>query len=105
MYYNDLGYKLETNRAQNPSYRLHFEDICSGNQHYQKYSTLKKELKCRIVNHYGYLTLSPVKEELLHQNPHIYMFHDLITNKQSESIKNKSFYKVIYKIYIELFHF
>ena len=51
---------------------------------------IQKNLKCRYINYHPFLYIAPVKEELLHENPHIWLYHDVITDKQIAYIKNLS---------------
>ena len=45
-------------------------------------------LKCRYINYNPYIYIAPVKEELLHIDPDIWIFHDVISNSEIETMKN-----------------
>ena len=46
-----------------------------------------KNLKCRYINYSPLLYIAPVKEELLFDDPPIWVYHDVITEKQIELMK------------------
>jgi prolyl 4-hydroxylase len=46
-----------------------------------------KNLKCRYVNHSPLLRIAPVKEEQVFDVPAIWVYHDVITEKQIELMK------------------
>lgn len=47
-----------------------------------------KNLKCRYITHNPLLQIAPIKEEQLHDIPAIWLFHDVITDKQVEMMKS-----------------
>jgi hypothetical protein len=51
-------------------------------------------LKCRYINHAPLLYIAPVKEEQLFDDPPIWFYHDVITEKQIELMKTLSAPKV-----------
>jgi hypothetical protein len=46
------------------------------------------KLKCRYISYHPALKIAPVKEELLHDDPPIWMFHDVITETQTQIMKS-----------------
>lgn len=44
-------------------------------------------LKCRYIHYNPFLYISPVKEELMHIDPNIWMYHDVISDSQIEIMK------------------
>lgn len=47
----------------------------------------KDELTCRYMRHHPMFYIRPVKEELLHLNPRISMFHDVITKAEMDMVR------------------
>ncbi len=47
-------------------------------------------LKCQYINYSPYIYIAPVKMEKIHTNPDIWAYHDVISNIQIETMKNKS---------------
>jgi prolyl 4-hydroxylase len=45
------------------------------------------KLKCRYINYHPSLLISPVKEEIAFDNPKIWLYHDVITERQIETFK------------------
>ena len=55
----------------------------------------EKHLKCYLSDQNNpYLILQPVKIEVFHTKPYIAIFHDLITDRESEMIKELAAPKV-----------
>ena len=52
------------------------------------------QLKCSYATYDPYLIIGPVKQELLYLDPLVIMFHDVITDKQIETMKKLSTAKV-----------
>jgi prolyl 4-hydroxylase len=51
-------------------------------------------LSCKYVRYHPLLVIAPVKEELVYDNPPIRIYHDIITEKQIETLKALSLPKV-----------
>ena len=45
------------------------------------------KLKCRYINYNPILTIAPAKEEQIHRNPDIWIYHDVISDKQINLLK------------------
>ena len=45
-------------------------------------------MKCRYIRYHPLLTIAPIKEEQISDNPAIWLFHDVITDNQIETMKN-----------------
>lgn len=45
------------------------------------------KLKCRYVNNHPLIKIAPVKEELVYDDPPIWLYHDVITEKQIQIMK------------------
>lgn len=55
----------------------------------------EKHLKCYLSHQNSpYLLLQPVKVEVFHTKPYIAMFHDLLTDEESDMIKTYAAPKV-----------
>lgn len=52
------------------------------------------KLKCRYLNQDPLIRISPVKEEQVYDDPPIWIFHDVITDKQIEEMKTLASFKV-----------
>jgi prolyl 4-hydroxylase len=52
------------------------------------------KLKCRYINYHPLLIIAPVKEELVFDDPPIWVYHDVITDKQIKIMKDLGFPKV-----------
>ena len=79
-----------------PEYNLDFdqyeyESQCRGD-YIQKRE--KSTLTCRYANHDYQLLIAPVKEELVNEDPHIWIYHDVFTDKQIETLKMLTLPKV-----------
>ncbi|CAG7818937.1 unnamed protein product, partial [Allacma fusca] len=60
-----------------------YEALCRGEN-----QRMQLGLKCRYVsNGKGFLTIAPIKEELVHVDPHIYIYHDVISDSEVSIIK------------------
>jgi prolyl 4-hydroxylase len=67
---------------------INYEKLCR--EDYSGYNISSKkssQLTCRYVSHHPSLIIAPVKEELLHDNPKIWLYHDVITEDQISYIK------------------
>ena len=73
--------------------RAAYETLCRGEEIIPKRSS-SPELTCRYVNHDYQLLIAPVKQELVAVNPHIWLFHDVITDRQIEIMKILAYPKV-----------
>ena len=88
-----LPYLFNPKPTYNYSFNQYeYEALCRGD--YNQKKSLK--LTCRYSNHAYELLIAPVKEELIHENPHIWIFHDVITDKQIEIMKNKAISNVCF---------
>ena len=47
---------------------------------------MKRNLKCRYVNHHPFLVIGPVKEEDVYDNPPIKLYYDVISQRRSDEI-------------------
>jgi hypothetical protein len=92
-YYDYPEIKDDLERGYGYYNGLTYEDICSGNKHYQKNSN-KNQFNCRLVSDSPFYKLAPAKEEQLHADPNIYIYHDIITDKQAEVMKTITLTKV-----------
>ncbi|CAF0718005.1 unnamed protein product [Brachionus calyciflorus] len=61
-----------------------YESLCRGDY---KPSRKQKNLHCRYISYNPLLKIAPVKEELVHDKPKIWLYHDVITEKQIEIMK------------------
>ena len=61
-----------------------YEALCRGD--FEK--KLNKNLYCRYINYNPFLVIAPVKEELVNEDPKIWLYHDVITEKQIEIMKD-----------------
>lgn len=61
-----------------------YEALCRGDQIEVRTT---KNLFCRYATYHPMLKIAPVKEELVNDNPKIWLFHDIITEKQIEIMK------------------
>ncbi len=61
------------------------------------------KLKCRYINYHSFLYIAPVKEEIVFDNPTIWLYHDVITDKQVDTFKKHAYPKVILKFVQNLF--
>jgi prolyl 4-hydroxylase len=52
------------------------------------------KLKCRYINYHPFLYIAPVKEEIVFDDPKMWLYHDVITDKQIETMKRLAFPKV-----------
>ncbi len=53
-------------------------------------------LSCKYVRHHASLIIAPVKQELAYDNPPLWIYHDIITDKQIETLKLLSTPKVFH---------
>ncbi len=47
-----------------------------------------KLLTCRYLDNHPTLKIAPLKEELIHDYPNIWFYHDVLTEKQTEVFQN-----------------
>ena len=52
------------------------------------------KLNCRYINYHPFLYIAPIKEEIVFDNPTIWLYHDVITDKQVETFKTFAYPKV-----------
>ena len=82
----DLYRHLCLNNLENVPviYFLIFNLIINAFSHlfFLKYAGIN--LKCRYRNSNPYLIIGPVKEEQIHDDPPIWVYHDVITQKQAD---------------------
>lgn len=45
---------------------------------------MRARLKCRYVNDHPLLVIGPVKQEKVFENPDIFVYHDVLSEKQAE---------------------
>ncbi len=64
-------------------FKENYEFLCRENQT----NFEDPRLKCRYINYNPYIYIAPVKEELIHIDPDIWLFHDVITDSQIETMK------------------
>ena len=68
----------------------HKRKFCFAN-HKRKFFKISAErlskLKCRYINYHPSLLIAPVKEEIVFDNPTIWVYHDVVTDKQIETFK------------------
>ncbi|RNA10195.1 prolyl 4-hydroxylase subunit alpha-2 [Brachionus plicatilis] len=62
-----------------------YEALCRGDPIPGKVS---KNLYCRYASYHPMLKIAPVKEELINDNPKIWLYHEIITENQIEIMKN-----------------
>jgi hypothetical protein len=53
-----------------------------------------KPLTCRYLSDHPALKIAPLKEELMHDYPHVWFYHDVLTKKQTSVFQNLSTPKV-----------
>jgi prolyl 4-hydroxylase len=59
----------------------------------------KSKLKCRLnFGFHKYLTIGPIKEEEVHLNPRIVIFYDVISDKETQLVKEMSSPRVSKKL-------
>lgn len=59
----------------------------------------KSNLNCRYINYHPLLKIAPVKEEMIHDNPPIWLYHDIINENQIKVMKSLAFPRVLDFIY------
>jgi hypothetical protein len=70
--------------------RDNYEALCRNEE--MEMSTLRQsKLKCRYIGYHPLLKIAPVKEELVYDEPPIWVYHDVITDKQIDIMKNLAF--------------
>lgn len=62
--------------------------------HFFQNHTGQHRLKCRYVRHHPILYLQPAKEETVHHNPDIFLYHDVLSDKEMDTIKSLATPKV-----------
>jgi len=65
-------------------FTLNYEYLCREKQ---DHVFEDPRLKCRYINYNPYIYIAPVKEEQLHIDPDIWLFHDVISNSEIETMK------------------
>ena len=95
----DEPFRLPFLKNPRPDYdfgydRNAYERLCRGDPHILK----SHHLSCRYVNHDYQLLIAPVKEELIYEDPPIWIFHDVITVDQIRTMKDLAFPKVLYYV-------
>jgi len=63
---------------------IQYEQLCREKQ---DHVFEDPRLKCRYINYNPYIYIAPVKEEQLHIDPDIWLFHDVISNSEIETMK------------------
>jgi hypothetical protein len=71
-----------------------YQALCRGEDLLQMSAERQNKLVCRYVHHHPILRIAPVKEELVHDNPPIWLFHDVITDQQIEVFKSLALQKL-----------
>jgi len=66
--------------------RDEYEALCRGDAPPISNRRLSK-LKCRYIHYHPMLKIAPVKEEQMFDNPAIWLYHDVITEKQIQRMK------------------
>ncbi|KAJ8318338.1 hypothetical protein KUTeg_003429 [Tegillarca granosa] len=65
---------------------LTYEKLCRGEN--TRNHTKQYRLKCRYLRNHPILYLHPAKEETVHHNPDIFLYHDVVSDKEMEMIKS-----------------
>lgn len=75
-----------------------YEALCRGDpiESFKLSTRRKNTLKCRYINYHPLIRIAPVKEEILYDDPMIWLYHDVITEKQIEVMKVLALPKVKY---------
>ena len=63
----------------------------------------QSQLRCSYAHYSSYLKISPVKQELLYLDPPVILYHDVITEKQIETMKNLATARVIENFLLTFF--
>ncbi len=63
---------------------IQYEELCREKQ---DHVFEDPRIKCRYINYNPYIYIAPVKEEQLHIDPDIWLFHDVISNSEIEIMK------------------
>ncbi|CAL1270717.1 unnamed protein product [Larinioides sclopetarius] len=82
----DVNYSESTKSDAEPSEREQYERLCRS----ESTSSFEeqKNLKCDyFTNGHPYYILQPVKREIVFKAPKIFIFHDIVTNKEIEVVK------------------
>ena len=74
--------------------RNDYEALCRGKIP-ELTKARQRKLFCRYINYHPSLIIAPVKEEIIYDQPKIWVFHDVITNKQIGIMKKLAFPKVV----------
>ena len=74
--------------------RDNYEALCRG-ENLQLTKARQRKLFCRYINYHPSLIIAPVKEEIIYDQPKIWVFHDVISDKQIEILKTLAFPKVV----------
>lgn len=69
-----LGYEREV-----------YESLCRGDSTKTK---IPSKFTCRYISYSPFLRIAPVKEELVHDDPKIWLYHDVVTEKQVQMMKD-----------------
>ena len=70
------------------NYTLAYEALCRGDNSAFNISNRRlSQLSCRYVAYHPSLIIAPVKEEIVFDNPRIWLYHDVITDKQINFMK------------------
>ncbi len=73
--------------------RDNYEALCR-NEEIEMSPKRQSQLKCRYIDHHPILKIAPVKEELVYDDPPIWVYYDVITDKQIEIMKSLAFPKL-----------
>ncbi|XP_057666145.1 prolyl 4-hydroxylase subunit alpha-1 [Diorhabda carinulata] len=69
-----------------PYGKQHYESLCRGE--IQLPPKMVAQLKCRYVTHNNpFLLIAPFKVEEAHINPNLYIFHDVMSDQEIETVK------------------
>jgi prolyl 4-hydroxylase len=71
-----------------------YEALCRGEDLLRMSAKRQSKLACRYVHHHPFLRIAPVKEELVYDDPPIWLFYDVITDRQIEILKSLAFPKL-----------
>ena len=79
--------------------RLAYEKLCRNE--------IKKtsQLYCRYINYDYQLLIGPIKEELINEDPPIWIYHDVISDKQIEMMKTLAMSNVTDTLFISIIRF